>query len=232
MSGGVDQEWTESGELPAPVLLKYCGVRRAEDVEIINQTRPDYMGLVFAPSARQVTAAEARKLVRQLDPGIQAVGVFVNEPLTRLLDTVQVSGVQIVQLHGDEDEFYIQQARELLPGAVFWKAVRVRTGDDIRAAELLPVEGLLLDSFSAQAYGGTGKRAALDTILARPPKKEFMLAGGIRPDNVVEILSRIQDAGCAAFRGLDVSGGIETGGYKDAGKARELAALVRMRGRV
>lgn len=200
--------------------LKFCGIRRPEDISYVNAAPPDYIGFVFAESRRQVTAAKARALSDSLYPGIQTVGVFVNEPLSRLLEIAAVAGLCVLQLHGDEDEGYIRMVRARWSGPI-WKAVRVQTAEDIERAQQLSVDALLLDAFSPDAYGGTGKPADFELIAQNRPTLPFFLAGGLNVTNLRDAIRIVKPDG------IDLSGGIETNGCKDAAKIQEIYDLVR-----
>lgn len=200
--------------------LKFCGVRRPEDIAYVNAAPPDYVGFVFAESRRQVTAGQAAALSERLRPAIQTVGVFVNEPLERLLAAAKTAGLSVLQLHGDEDARYIEAVRRRWHGPV-WKAVRVRAAADIREAERLPVDALVLDAFSPHAYGGTGQTANFDVIARNRPSLPFFLAGGLSAANVQDAIRAVQPDG------IDLSGGIETGGAKDAEKIKQIYQLIR-----
>ena len=195
--------------------LKLCGLRRPQDIEMINEARPDYVGFIFAPTKRYVSPEAVRELCRELDPDIKKVGVFVNEPVEKLISAVETSGVDVVQLHGDEDIEDIYSIRRRFSGEI-WKAIRVRLPLDIRRAEALPVDMLLYDSFVAGEYGGTGKRANIAAITDAAPVKPFFLAGGINIENLDEILSAVNPWG------IDISSGFETNGAKDQEKLSEL----------
>ena len=200
--------------------LKLCGIRRPEDVAYINEFPPDYIGFVFTKSKRQVTAEQAAALSRSLQPGIQTVGVFVNEPLESLLRITETAHLDALQLHGDEDAAYVKALRRdtALP---VWKAVRVTDAESIRRAEQLPVDLLLLDSFSPAAYGGTGTVANWSAIRQANPQKPFFLAGGLTAGNLREALTTVHPAGA------DLSGGVETGGVKDREKIRTVVTQFR-----
>ena len=196
--------------------IKFCGIRRMEDVALMNEFKPDYVGFVFAESKRKVTKQTALVLSNKLKGGIKTVGVFVNEPLQNLLETAQFCDLDVVQLHGNEDENYIRTIRKSLHNAQIWKAVRVTSAEDILTAEKLPVDMLLLDSFSSISYGGTGKVANLSVIKETDFQKNFFLAGGLNSENISEILVENSPYG------VDISSGIETDGYKDRNKILEI----------
>ena len=91
--------------------VKICGLKRVEDVAYVNESLPEYAGFVFAGSKRKVTDEQAEALRRMLDERIVPVGVFVNEPVEHILNLVGKKVIRVVQLHGDEDESYIQRLR-------------------------------------------------------------------------------------------------------------------------
>ena len=117
------------------------------------------------------------ELKSYLDKDIQTVGVFVNEPLDEIEKCAYAEELHVIQLHGEEDEAYIRSLRAVFSGEI-WKAARVRTAEDIAAADALPVDRLVLDSFSAVSHGGTGEVAPWDIIVQNRPQKPFLLAGG------------------------------------------------------
>lgn len=193
--------------------LKLCGIRRAEDISYVNAFPPDYIGFVFAKSKRQVSAEQAAALSKGLRAGIQTVGVFVNEPIEHLLQIAERARLDVLQLHGDEDAAYIETLRQRTKRPI-WKAVHVTDAESIRRSEQLPVDLLLLDSFSPTAYGGSGKVANWPAIREANPQKPFFLAGGLTAENLFEAVEAVHPAG------VDLSGGIETGGCKDREKIR------------
>ena len=206
--------------------LKLCGLRRPEDIEMTNLAKPDYAGFICAPTRRYVSPSAVRELCAGLDPAIKKVGVFVNEPVGMLVTAAKISGVDVVQLHGDETADYIAALRKRFSGEI-WKAVRVRAPEDVKKAELLPADMLLYDSFVPGEYGGTGKRANLAAITCAGPTKPFFLAGGINSENLEEILSETEPFG------IDVSSGFETGGVKDGAKLTEfMNTLYTLKGRL
>ncbi|MFT3952557.1 MAG: phosphoribosylanthranilate isomerase [Oscillospiraceae bacterium] len=189
--------------------LKLCGLRRMEDIALVNAALPDYAGFILAPSKRWVSVAQLEALTGRLDWRIVRVGVFVNAPLPEIVQALPF--IDIVQLHGDEDADYFAALRSLTDKEL-WKAVRVRTAADIEAAQALPCAKLLLDGFSVAGYGGTGKPADFTAIEAADITKPFFLAGGLNAENLTAAARRLQPFG------LDLSSGIETDGRKDEAK--------------
>lgn len=202
--------------------IKMCGLRRPDEIIYANECLPDYIGFVFAESRRKVSGGEAKKLGEQLDPLVKKVGVFVNEPLRSLISISEEAGLVIIQLHGDEDDEYIREVRHKT-GKEIWKAVRVRTAKDIQAAQELPADKLLLDSFSEESYGGTGKVMDFAVLDQAEIRKPYFIAGGLTVDNLPVILRNTEPYG------IDISSGIETGGVKDREKMRKVIKLCKRR---
>lgn len=194
--------------------IKICGLRRACDVEYVNAAGPDYAGFVFAKSRRQVTAEQARALRSGLAKSILSVGVFVNAPYEEVSELCRTGVIDVVQLHGQETEMYIEKLKTNLTNKIT-KAVRVETSEDILQWEQSAADMLLLDN----GAGGTGRAFDWGQIPKKLAKPCF-LAGGISLENV--------DAALAyAPYGLDISSGVETDGCKDGMKIREIVERIR-----
>ncbi len=204
--------------------LKFCGIRRWQDITYLNACMPDYAGFVFAKSPRQISATTAAALEQELHPAIKRVGVFVNEPIESLLQTAVLANLDALQLHGDEDENYIRHLRSALQiPCEIWKAVRVRKAAQIANANRLPVDKLLFDSFAENTYGGTGTVANWQLLRQANAEKPFFLAGGLNSQNIMQGIHSVQPFG------VDLSGGIETDGYKDKEKMLQITKLVKQR---
>ena len=101
---------------------------------MVNRAQPDYAGFVFAPGRRQVTAEEAERLRRQLDPAIAAVGVFVKAPVEEAAALANRGTIQLIQLHGEEDEAYVKALRERTQAPII-RVIRVRGPESLRDLE-------------------------------------------------------------------------------------------------
>ena len=217
--------------------IKLCGLSRPEDIEAVNEARPDFIGFVFAPGRRNVTPDQAARLKKMLRPDIPAVGVFVNSPPDFIVDLAAKGIIDMVQLHGDMETFetvsYTLDLSERLSAIPSEKikdcsgnpshfpiirAVRVRTAADIKQAKAWPADYLLFDTFVKNQYGGSGIR--FDWSLIPPTKKPWFLAGGLNFSNIREA------AKTGAFC-LDISSAAETDGKKDAAKIKELIQIIR-----
>jgi len=198
--------------------VKICGLGRMADIKAVNDFLPDYIGFVFAQSKRKVDVKEAEEFKKNLNPQIQAVGVFVNEDIDKLSEIYKNGIIDIIQLHGDESDDYIKNLKDKC-GCTIIKAVGI--GDRIPA---LPTEAdyLLFDTLSEQR-GGIGK--AFDgKILKDYCGIPYFLAGGLNAENVEDSIDMLNPF-C-----VDISSGVESNGKKDAEKIKEFIYLVRNRG--
>lgn len=197
--------------------IKICGLSRLCDIDFVNRYKPDYIGFVFAKSKRQVTDEQAKALKARLDTAILAVGVFVNDSIEHIEFLCESGIIDVVQLHGDEDERYIRELKSRVQNPVI-KAVRVQSSEDILTAEKLPCDMLLLDTYTKGMYGGSG--STFDHKLIPPLKKPFFVAGGLNLDNIHAV------CGCGYY-GLDISSGVETDGFKDENKIKRIIEIIR-----
>ena len=214
------------------VKVKFCGIRRTEDIEAVNRLKPDLAGFVFAKSKRQVTKEQAAALKELLDPGIKTVAVLVNMPVEEAAALANTGIADLLQLHGDEDAAYIAKLKTLTRAKII-KAIRLRSGEPEANAKLLTeavqADYYLFDTFLPDTYGGTGKTFSLSLLNNLLIDKPFLLAGGLDADNVAEIIGQVQmDVALRPnFYGVDVSGGIETDGYKDQIKMEAFMKTIR-----
>jgi phosphoribosylanthranilate isomerase len=194
------------------VEVKICGVTRPEDAEAAATAGADYIGVNFWPrSRRHVTVERALEVVAALPGDVKKVGVFVNAPATQVVEIAARVGLDLVQLHGDEDVAY---ARAL--GRPFVRALRVATAADVRAAADWREAAFVLYDSPSPGYGGSGQ--TFDWSLAEAARSagtRFFLAGGLDPTNVGQAVRRVRPAG------VDVAGGVESApGVKDHDKLR------------
>ena len=211
--------------------VKMCGISKVETIPAVVEAKPDYMGLVFAPSKRQVTVEQAKTLVEALHKqckeqndtvSIKTVGVFVNETLDNLVTIANEANLDVVQLHGDEDEAFIQSLKERTNVEV-WKAIQIRSAADAEAWIDSSADMLLFDAYHKNERGGTGEVfdwSCLDTF-----ERPFMLAGGIDSTNVARAIRTVRPYG------IDISSGIETNGVKDDEKITAFTKIVNSIGR-
>ena len=253
--------------------VKMCGISKVETIPAVVEAKPDYMGLVFAPSKRQVTVDQAKTLVEELhkqygnrysreevqcsndvvqdgavigavqegtatgdahegtltstenasptlihQEAIKTVGVFVNETLENLVTIATEVNLDVVQLHGDEDEAFIQSLKERTNVEV-WKAVQIRSAADAEAWIDSSADMLLFDAYHKDERGGTGE--VFDWSCLDEFERPFMLAGGIDGTNVARAIRTVRPYG------IDISSGIETEGVKDDKKIKAFTNIVR-----
>ena len=195
--------------------IKTCGLFRERDIDYVNQYLPDYAGFVlnFPKSRRSQSPEKAEGLIRLLNPGIQAVGVVVNQPLDTAVRLLEQRIVDILQLHGDEDEDYIRALKERTDRPV-WKAFQIASAADLEAAKASCADMIVLDN-------GQGTGECFDWNLLAGFDRPYFLAGGLNPSNVVKAVKQLHPYG------IDLSSGIETNGVKDKGKLSSVIASVR-----
>ena len=198
--------------------VKICGLKTVEEIRMVNDLLPDYVGFVFAKSKRQISFSQAIAMKQNLSAKIKSVGVFVNAPKEEVLQAASLGIVDLLQLHGDEDWEYVQQIKAET-GLPVIKAIRVRNREDILRGEELHCDYLLLDTYRAGAYGGCGE--VFDWKLIPMLKKPFFLAGGLNGENVQKAVSR-----CCPFA-VDVSSAVEEQGRKSEEKVRKFLKKVR-----
>jgi phosphoribosylanthranilate isomerase len=190
--------------------IKICGLTRPQDVHAALRAGADALGFQMSRGPRKITPEKARRLVGLMPPLVTPVGVFVDEPLSRLKRLIKFCGFKAVQLHGNEKKAYCAA----LPVPVL-KAVRMRRADSYRAYPTYPVAAFLLDSYNKNIPGGTGE--SFQFHWARKAVSAFpapvLIAGGLNPANVGRALRMSH-----AF-GVDVASGVETRpGHKDPRK--------------
>ena len=205
---------------PSRTRIKFCGMTRAGDVRLACELGVDAVGFVFAKgSPRRLSASEALAARQALAPMVDVVALFRNNSREEVREVMRVLRPSLLQFHGEEDEAFCRSFN--LP---YLKAVAMG-GGEVSAQQLQQayphVSAFLLDSHAPGGSGGSGLAFDWSQVpagLHRP----FLLAGGIRPDNVFEAISATRPWG------VDVSSGIEAGpGLKDGDKMRRFVEEVR-----
>ena len=173
--------------------IKICGLTRLEDIDAVNELKPEYVGFVFAKSRRQITKEHAVTLRRYLDPEIQAVGVFVNELPAIVAGYLEEGVIDLAQLHGNESEEYIHSLRFRTGGELI-KAFSIKTREDVEKAKKSSADYILLD----HGKGGTGE--SFDWSLIRNMDRPYFLAGGLNAENVEQAMEPMFTTGDAEER--------------------------------
>jgi phosphoribosylanthranilate isomerase len=211
--------------------IKICGLSRIPDIIAVNEVLPDYVGFVFARSRRQITEETAGELKKLLHPAIKAVGVFVNDEPDRIQRLCERNIIDLVQLHGEEGEKYITELHTRISCPII-QAVRIGENDEQHTVQTTFMlnrtredevknfgDYLLFDTYRKEQYGGSGE--SFDWALIPGTSRPYFLAGGIHSGNVERAVHQYHPY-C-----VDVSSGVETDGYKDAVKIREIVKKVR-----
>lgn len=195
------------------VKIKICGLTNLEDALVAANLGVDALGFVFYPeSPRYVEPEEAGKIIRQLPPFVSKVGVFVNEPADKINDIIDVTGIDIVQLHGQEPPEYCRKFKTKVI-----KAFRISPDFDLEQMAGYSSDAYLLDAYVRGAYGGTGE--GFDWEIANKAKQygRIILAGGLNPENVKSAIQQVDPYA------VDISSGVEfRPGRKDKKKLRQL----------
>ena len=198
------------------IRIKICGLTRPEDIQAVNQAKPDFAGFIveFPKSRRNVTVEQLKALREELDDSILPVGVFVNAPVELPAQLLNEETIALAQLHGQEDENYIRQLKTMTD-QILIKAFSIKTAEDIEKALQSPADYILLD----QGGGGTGK--TFDWSLIPEIQRPFFLAGGIGASNLGQAIREIHPYA------VDLSSSVETEKRKDPMKIRQVVDIVR-----
>lgn len=208
---------------PATVSLKICGVTTREDAEQLVALGVEALGVNFWPKSKRYLASQNAGWLQGLAGRILRVGVFVNEPAELPLRLIREGFLDVVQLHGDESPEDARFYQTM--GIPFFKAIGVRTADDLDRALEFGASAILLDAHAPGVYGGTGGtfdwNAAID-FKSRHPELPVVLAGGIVPENAALAGATVRPVA------LDVASGAELApGIKDFSKVSALLAALK-----
>jgi phosphoribosylanthranilate isomerase len=196
--------------------VKICGITNRADALSAAEFGADALGFVFyRKSPRYIHPEQAREIISQLGPFTTPVGVFVNDEREKIEEIIEVSGIETVQLHGEESPAYCASFR----GVKVIKAFRVSDEFDPERLNDYTVDACLLDAYSKAAYGGTGETFSWETARRAKAYGRIILAGGLTPENVAQAIREV------APYAVDVSSGVEhSPGVKDREKMRALLA--------
>jgi len=232
-------------------LIKICGLSREEDIVAVNEAKPDYCGFIigFPKSHRNVTAERVRQLRTGLRPEIIPVGVIVDQPIEKAAMLLNEEIVNVIQLHGQEDEAYIRQLRALLkykgesvqdsgkaknetendstkqnavPSDQIWKAFKIRSRKDFENAMTSSADAVVLDN--GYGTGETFDWSIIEDAREMMKGRKVFLAGGLTPSNIEDAIGRMD------VWGIDISSGVETDKKKDRNKILAAVQAVRRAG--
>lgn len=206
--------------------IKICGTTNLEDAEAAVAAGADALGFIFVQaSPRAISVRQAADIIRRLPPFVDAVGVFVDRELKEVFEIVRETGLSCIQLHGSEEPDYCRQAARMTAPCRVLKAFRI--GVQSRATDFTPfsetVSGFLLDTYVKGQAGGTGEIFDWQIIGKLGLRRPVILAGGLRPENIVEAIRTVRPYA------VDVNSGVERSpGIKDHDRLRELIGRVRL----
>lgn len=204
--------------------IKTCGLFREEDINYANELKPDYIGFVFAESKRKVGVEKAYNLKNKLDKEIKSVGVFVNDNLDFILNLIREKIIDIIQLHGNEDNDFLDNLKTKTNAKII-KFIPVENADSILNSLNIFSDFILLDNLK----GGVGKTFnwnylkeafELNKKFIEVFNKKYFLAGGLNKENINEALKF--NPYC-----VDLSGGLETNGVKDFEKMKYIINITK-----
>jgi phosphoribosylanthranilate isomerase len=194
--------------------LKICGVTNEENAIMISSLGADAIGFVFAESKRKITPEKAKEIIRILPPFITTVGIFMNADLNEVNKITEYAFIDAVQLHGNETGEYCDKVnRKVIKGIHI-------TEDDTKETLIEKMQNYSVSAFILDPGRGSGK--TFNWNIARGIDKPIIIAGGLTPDNVREVIRDLRPYG------VDVSTGVEKEyGIKDREKVKRFIEEVR-----
>jgi len=188
------------------VSVKICGITLLEDALAAVQYGADALGFNFYPqSPRYIEPRMAEILLQDIPPSIHRVGVFVDDDPRTVADIAVSLELDCLQFHGSESPEYCDSF-----GRPWYKAFRLHKPEDLAAIAAYDSPWLMVDAYSPLTLGGTGELARFDLALEAKTYGKLVLAGGLRPENILAALDAV------APEAVDVASGVETQpGIKD-----------------
>lgn len=200
--------------------IKICGLRRPEDIEIVNKYKPDFAGFIidFPKSYRSLEPDKVSDLTKNLDKEIKSVGVFVDEDIDTVIKLLNENIIDIAQLHGHESPEYIRKVQNETGKKVIKTFIIKDKAESVFVeAKNSPADMILLDA-------GYGSGKTFDWSLIREIGRPFFLAGGLSAENVTEAIDELKPYA------VDISSSVEIEKYKDENLVRDIIEKVRWQG--
>ncbi|MDC3118291.1 phosphoribosylanthranilate isomerase [Prochlorococcus sp. AH-716-K03] len=208
--------------LKTKTLVKICGITSIEQAMEVAELGTNAIGIISVDESPRYISPEKKKqifkTIKDLYPNIDRVSVVKNSPIDSIIQNfLGEPNENTIQLHGDEDIDYCQQLKKKVPNIRLWKAFRIKSKTDL--AKIKPyenfIDAILLDSWSQESYGGSGKRIKQTYLEDLTFSKPWWLAGGVSKDWIDEISKKIKP------NGIDISSSVEVSpGIKDINKVR------------
>ena len=189
------------------VKVKICGITQENEIDFLNELKPNYVGFVFAESKRKIDKVKASRLKSKLFKDIKTVGVFRNNSIDEINDIINQVNLDIIQLHGKENISYINTIRNIVKGKIeIWKAVTINEIESIfdlenhlysyKADNEKIISKKLIDKYLIDGVNpGSGKDYSLSKLYKISDQIKFFLAGGITPENVLDKINKIHPFG-------------------------------------
>jgi len=202
-------------------FVKICGITRLADALAAERSGANAIGFVFAPSPRRIAAEQAGEIALRVHPSVLKVGVFVNESLDSIVSHREAVRLDAVQLHGNETGLFIEKLRSALPSTMVFKAVRALKVADVASLRQTQADVILFDPKDTSDPSRRFEPIPLNWFSGTTAFR-YVISGGLTPDNVGGVVSKIKPWG------VDVSSGVESSpGQKDPSKIKAFMDAVR-----
>lgn len=191
--------------------IKVCGITSIDEALALSKAGVNYVGFIFYPASKRYAlhTLSLDQIKNVQLPGVLKVGVFVNEPMEKVIATATAAGLDMVQLHGDETPNFCKEMANHYPVI---KAFRISETDDVayKISEYLEDIDYLLFDTASSVYGGSGISFDWKKLANATGQKPYFLSGGIGPDDVSKITSFVQSSAVGNCITVDVNSKFET----------------------
>jgi phosphoribosylanthranilate isomerase len=182
--------------------IKICGITNLDDALIASSLGVDAVGFIFAPSLRRIKPEVAKRIILRLPKILLKVGVFVDEAPEEVQRIAEYCGLNALQFHGKESPEYCQTFIHPV-----FKAIHVKDFESLKDMEKYRDVSILLDTYSPLQAGGSGAPFPRDIALKAKEKRDFILSGGLSPENVREAIQQVRPWGVDVCSGVEVTPG-------------------------
>jgi phosphoribosylanthranilate isomerase len=184
------------------IPTKICGITRIEDAKVAIENGASALGFIFYnKSPRYITINQAMSISNKISKSISLVGVFVNQDQSFINNAIKNIPLNMIQLHGNESQTFCKQF-----SVPVIKAIRIKDKESLDIIKKYNVDGLLLDTYSENKFGGTGK--SFDwKLLNTSNNKPIILSGGLSPKNIIEAITIVNPIAIDVNSGVELSPG-------------------------